>query len=214
MTRDSIRLRTHRMHQHAAPLHLSPEYKAALVVSAALNVLMFFGEGAVGLIIGSAALIADAADFLEDAAMYALAVAAIGWSLRGRAWAGLIIAGAMAAVGAVALWQVVVYLIEGGAPSPAPMAGTAAVALAVNVYCAWRLVKFKRGDASMRGIWLSTRNDAMLNMLTIVAAGAVALFSHGWPDIAAGVVIAAVNLWAAGEIFFHGTRELKAARVT
>jgi Co/Zn/Cd efflux system component len=53
------------------------------------------------------------------------------------------------------------------------MAITAAAALAVNIYCASRLVRWKRGDASMRSIWLSTRNDAILNAATILAAGLV-----------------------------------------
>src|SRR3546814_13477125 len=90
------------------------------------------------------------------------------------------------------------------------MAVTAAAALAVNVFGVSRLAPFKRGDASMRSIWLSTRNDAILNALTIVAAGAVALTATGWPDIAAGVVIAAINLRAAAEGLAQGTPELRA----
>jgi Co/Zn/Cd efflux system component len=90
------------------------------------------------------------------------------------------------------------------------MATTAAVALAVNVFCASRLAQFKRGDASMRSIWLSTRNDAILNALTIAAAGAVAVTATGWPDIAAGIVIATINLWAAAEIVGQAAREFGA----
>jgi len=179
------------------PAHLAPAYRAALIAGAWLNGIMFFAEGAIGLAIGSAALIADAVDFLEDAGMYSLAVVAIAWSARNRALAGLVMSGAMFGVGLVAVWQVVERIIGGGAPSAPPMAATAAVALAVNVYCAWRLAPHRRGDAGVRSVWLSTRNDAILNALTIAAAGLVGLTATAWPDLAAGVVIAAINMSAA-----------------
>src|SRR3546814_17573611 len=90
------------------------------------------------------------------------------------------------------------------------MAVTAAAALAVNVFGVSRLAPFKRGDASMRSIWLSTRNDAILNALTIVAAGAVALTATGWPDIAPGLILATINHWAAAGVIAPATRELGA----
>ena len=52
------------------PGHLNPAYRTALLVSAGLNLLMFLLEGGVGLTVGSAPLIADAVDFLEDTAGY------------------------------------------------------------------------------------------------------------------------------------------------
>lgn len=192
-----------------AAAHLDPRYRAALVASAALNVVMFFAEGTVGLWIGSAALIADAADFLEDSVIYSLAVVALGWAAKSRAAAGLVMGLAMLGVGLVAAWQVIDRLLFGGAPLPAPMAATAAVALAVNAYCSFRLVGFRRGDASMRSIWLSTRNDALLNALTIAAAGLVAWTATAWPDLAAGAVIGAVNIWAAAEVIGQARRELR-----
>lgn len=192
------------------PPHLDPGYRTALALSAALNIVMFFAEGTIGLWIGSAALTADAVDFLEDAGIYTLVIVAIGWAARLRAVAGLVMAGAMTAVGFTAVWQVVMRLILGGAPPSILMAGTAATALAVNVFCASRLATYKCGDASTRSIWLSTRNDAILNALTIVAAGGVALTSTGWPDIVAGIVIAAINLWAAAEIALQARQELRA----
>jgi Co/Zn/Cd efflux system component len=56
--------------------------RAALHTCSLLNLAMLFIEGSAGLLIGSAALLADAVDFLEDAAVLGLAVVAIGWSLR------------------------------------------------------------------------------------------------------------------------------------
>lgn len=188
--------------------HLEPAYRSALVISAILNIIMFFGEGTVGIGIGSAALIADAADFFEDASVYTLAVLALAWAFRQRAVAGLLMGFAMFGVGCITLWQVIARIVGGGAPTSLPMAITAAIALAVNLYCSYRLVRYKRGDASMRSIWLSTRNDAILNALTIVAALVIAITATAWPDIIAGSIIAAVNLWAAIEIIQQARQEL------
>jgi Co/Zn/Cd efflux system component len=197
---------------NAAP-HLDPRYRTALIVAAVLNATMFFVEGGIGLRIGSAALLADAADFLEDTGGYSLAVIALGWTLRQRAGAGGIMGFAMLAVGVMALWQVIARLLWGGAPDFGPMALTAMLAFGVNVFCAWRLAPFKRGDASMRSIWLSTRNDAILNLTTVFAAGLVAWTGAGWPDIAAGLLIAAINLWASVGILGDARKEWRAAAV-
>jgi Co/Zn/Cd efflux system component len=188
--------------------HLDPTYQTALIICAALNLAMLFIEGSAGLWIGSAALMADAGDFLEGAAVLGLAFVAIGWSVRARATAGLLQGFAMAGVGIGAIVQIVRRILEGGAPSPAVIGGVAALALAVNGYCAYRLIRFRGGDASMRAIWLSTRNDAMLNVLTVVAAVFIAITRSGWPDIIAGAIIAAVNLWGAIEVISAATGEM------
>ena len=189
--------------------HLDPRYRTALIASAALNAFMFFVEGGVGLTIGSAALLADAVDFLEDAGLYALAVTALAWRPRNRAVVGLAMSFAMLGVGLVAVWQIVDRFRNGGAPASGAMAITAAAALAINIYCASRLSRWKRGDASMRSIWLSTRNDAILNAATILAAGLVAWTATAWPDIAAGALIAGINIWASIGIMLEARRELK-----
>jgi Co/Zn/Cd efflux system component len=189
--------------------HLDPAYRAALAVCAILNIAMVLIEGTVGLWIGSAALFADAGDFLEDAAVLTLAFVAIRWSARSRAMAGLVQGLAMAGVGVGAIIQIVLRLLHGGAPSPSLMGAVAALALTVNVYCAYRLTRFRRGDASMRAIWLSTRNDAMLNVLTVTAAVFISITRSGWPDIIAGAIIATVNLWSSSGIVSEAIREFR-----
>jgi Co/Zn/Cd efflux system component len=119
------------------PKHLDPAYQTALIICAILNLAMLFIEGSAGLWTGSAALLADAGDFLEDAIVIILAFAAIGWSVRARAAAGLVQGFAMAGVGIGAIVQIVVRILEGGAPSPAAIGGVAALALSVNGYFAF-----------------------------------------------------------------------------
>lgn len=189
--------------------HLDPAYRTALLTCAVLNIAMALIEGAVGVWIGSAALFADAGDFLEDAAVLTFAFIAIGWSARTRGTAGLVQGLAMAGVGAGAIVQIVLRILRGGAPSPSLMGGVAALALGVNAYCAYRLIRFRRGDASMRAIWLSTRNDVMLNVLTVIAAVLIVITKSGWPDIVAGGIIAAVNLVGSREIISAAIPEIR-----
>ena len=192
--------------------HLDPAYRTTLITCALLNLAMLFLEGGVGLWIGSAALLADAVDFLEDAAVLALALVALRWSVQARATAGLVQGFAMAGVGIGAVTQIVRRLFEGGAPLPGPMGAVAVLALTVNMYCAYRLVRFRVGDASMRAIWLSSRNDAILNIMTVGAAGIIGLTSSGWPDIITGAIIASVNLWASVEVIRAAANERRSPK--
>ena len=189
--------------------HLDPAYRTALAVCAVLNTAMLLIEGTVGVWIGSAALLADAGDFLEDAAVLTFAFVAIGWSARARATAGLVQGLAMAGVGVGAIVQIVLRILQGGAPSPSLMGGVAALALIVNGYCTYRLIRFRSGDASMRAIWLSNRNDAMLNVLTVIAAVFIVITKSGWPDIIAGGIIATVNLVGSVEVMSAAIREIR-----
>lgn len=194
---------------NTAPAHLDPAYRKALILCAGLNVGMIVIEGGVGLAVGSAALLADAADFVEDAMMFALAVLAVGWPVHARAAAGTVQGLTMAGVGFAAIAAIVYRLSAGGAPNAPSVGVVAFLALSVNVYCAYRLARFTRGDSSMRAVWLSSRNDAILNLLTILAAGLIYVTRLGWPDIVVGGLIAAINLWAAGEVLLTAMREIR-----
>jgi Co/Zn/Cd efflux system component len=191
------------------PKHLHPAYQTTLILCAVLNLSMLFIEGGAGLWIGSAALLADAGDFLEDAAVLGLAIVAIQWSRRARARTGLVQGLAMAGVAIGAIVQIVIRIVQGGAPSPGTMRTVAAIALTVNGYCTYRLIRFGGGDASMRAIWLSTRNDAMLNVLTLVAAVLITITGSGLPDIIAGAIIATVNLAGSVEVISSATGEMR-----
>jgi Co/Zn/Cd efflux system component len=183
---------------------------AALRVCLVLSLLMVLIEGGVGALIGSGALLADAVHFVADAAAPALALTAIGWSARERGTAKLMQAFAMALVGLAAVGEIVDRLANGGSPPPKIMALVALAALAVNFYCASRLVGYRRGDPSRRGIWLSARNVMTLNLLTLFAAALITVVNAGWPDAAVGGVIALVNLWAAGRVLQAGLAERRA----
>src|SRR5262245_29994342 len=81
----------------------NPAYRRVLWAVLAINAVMFAVEIGAGLAAGSAALQADALDFLGDAANYAISLFVVGMMLRYRAMAALAKGGTMGLCG---LWVV------------------------------------------------------------------------------------------------------------
>ena len=67
-------------------------------------------------------------------------------------------------------------------------------------------------DLNMRSVWLCSRNDAIANIAVILAAGAVAVSATAWPDLAAGALIASLELSAAYSITRQALSELREVR--
>jgi hypothetical protein len=71
----------------------NPGLRRVVAIVAALNLGYFGIEFAVALAIGSVSLFADSVDFLEDASINLLILAALGWEPRMRARVGMVLAG-------------------------------------------------------------------------------------------------------------------------
>ncbi|HTJ10180.1 MAG TPA: hypothetical protein VL393_10890, partial [Candidatus Binataceae bacterium] len=106
--------------------------RTALVV-AALNLAYFAVEVFAAPIVGSVSLFADSADFVEDAAVNALIVLALGWSMaaRSRLGGGLALFSLLPAI--AALWTAWVKVQHGGVPHPFGLGLVGAGALGVNL---------------------------------------------------------------------------------
>lgn len=57
------------------------------------------------------------------------------------------------------------------------------------------------GSSLTTGAWLAARNDALANVLIMLAGLLTFRWPTAWFDIAAGVVIAAVNITACKEVW-------------
>jgi Co/Zn/Cd efflux system component len=140
---------------------------------ASLNLAYFGVEAAVALAIGSVSLFADSVDFLEDAAVNLLILAALGWSLRARSTAGLAMAGILLVPGLATLWTAWEAFGSPVAPDPVALTLTGAGALLVNGTCALMLARVRgHGGSLSRAAFLSARNDVLANV-AIVARTAV-----------------------------------------
>lgn len=183
--------------------------RVMLAVVAAINFLGFVGESVVALVIGSASLFADAADFLEDTLINLLVLTAVGWSLSARRKASYALAGLILLPAVAAFVMVGLKLVTGEPPEPLTLSATAVGALVINVVSAVLLFRVRSGGgALMTGAWLAARNDALANVL-IIAAGVVTVFwASVWPDVVVGLVIGVINLYAAKEVFEQARAEV------
>lgn len=189
----------------------SPAYRRALRAVIAINVLGF-GVVAVGSwLANSAALAANTLDFAADAATYALSLWVIGKSVDVRSGAAFFKSASLAlmALGilGLALWRA----LSGAAPEGTAISGLGLFGAAANLMAALLLVRFREGDANVRSVWLCTRND-LIQCLAVAATGvAVTVTGSRWPDLAVGVLLAAVFLRSAWQIAVQARDERRAA---
>ena len=82
--------------------------------------------------IGSVSLFADSVDFLEDAFVNFLIIAALGWSARNRARVGMMLALIRLVPGIATLWTACAKFNVPVAPDPLPLSLAGSGALAVT----------------------------------------------------------------------------------
>lgn len=184
------------------------------VATVGLLNLGYFGiEFAVALAVGSVSLFADSVDFLEDASVNFLILAALGWSARRRAQVGMGLSVLLLAPAIATAWTAWGKLAAPVAPAPLALSLTGAGALAVNLSGALMLARHRHsGGSMMRGAFLSARNDALANVAIILAGLVTAfLWRTAWPDVLVGLGIAALNADAAREVWEAAREEHRAA---
>lgn len=185
--------------------------RRAVALVAALNLAYFGVEFVVALKIGSVSLLADSADFFEDAAVNFLIFAALGWSARRRAQTGMALAGVLLLPAVAFAWTLIQKLSAPVPPEPLPLGVTGLGALAINLFCAFTLARYRHHRGSLtKAAFLSARNDALAN-IGIIGAGVTTAFAHSvWPDVVVGLAIAAMNLDAARAVWSAAREEHRA----
>lgn len=186
--------------------------RRAAAIVAALNLGYFGIEASLALAIGSVALFADSIDFLEDAAVNALIVLALGWGARKRALLGAALGALILAPTVATVWTAWERLLDPVAPPALPLLLGGLGALAVNTLCAFLIAPFRaRGGSLARAAFLSARNDAIANAAIILAAGVTAATLSPWPDLVVGLAILALNARAALEVWAAAHIEYRSA---
>ena len=183
-------------------------FRQAVLAVAALNLLYFGVEFSVAVAIGSVSLFADSVDFLEDASVNFLILAAFAWSARNRARVGMALAGILLIPGLATIWTAAEKFLHFAAPAAVPLTVTGAGALMVNFSCALMLARFRHEGGSLaRAAFLSARNDVIANIAIILAGLLTVIFPSAWPDLLVGIGVAAMNADAAREVFIVAKRE-------
>lgn len=188
--------------------------RQTVLIVAALNLAYFGVEFTAALSAGSVSLLADSADFLEDAAVNILIFFALAWTATRRANVGKLLAALLLVPAAAFLWMLVAKLLHPTPPTAEALTLVGLGALAVNLTAALLLARHRRSQGSLtRAAFLSARNDAFAN-IGIIGAGLVTAAQPSiWPDIVVGLVIAAMNLDAAHEVWEAAHDEAEDAQV-
>jgi Co/Zn/Cd efflux system component len=186
-------------------------YRRVLWVVLAINAAMFAVEIVAGLAAGSAALQADALDFLADAANYGISLMVLGLSLRWRAGAALVKGGSMGLFGTWVVGSVVWHALHGTVPDWGTMGAVGVAALLANAACLALLHAWRDGDANMRSVWICSRNDVLGNLAVLAAALGVFGTGTGWPDLIVAAIMATLAIQGAATVIRHAARELRAA---
>lgn len=165
-----------------------------LRVLLAINATMFIAEFASGLFAQSTGLLADSFDMFADAAVYAVALYAVGKSaelkVRAAHASGLL----QLLLAGFGILEVVRRFVHGAEPEPGYMIGVASVALVANVGCLWLINRERSGEAHMRASRIFSANDVLANLGVILAGTIVAATGSLVPDLLIGALIAAVVL--------------------
>lgn len=169
-----------------------------------INGLMFVVEMSAGLIAESTGLIADSLDMFADAAVYCLALYAVGHSakmqVRAAHFAGVL--QLILALGVLA--EVVRRFVFGSEPESLLMMAVAFVALIANTGCLLLIAKHREGGAHMKASWIFSANDVVINIGVIAAGALVAWTGSSYPDLVIGAVV--------GLIVLNGARRILALK--
>lgn len=187
--------------EDAIPAPLDPKREArTLKILLAINGAMFFIEMIVAWFAESAGLLADSLDMFADAAVYGLALYAVGRSAKAKLRTAHISGWLQAALAIGALVEVVRRAIVGSDPESPLMIGMAAVALVANATCLWLVSKHRDGGAHMKASVIFSANDVLANLGVIAAGVLVAVTGSQYPDLVIGSIIAIVVLLGARRI--------------
>lgn len=186
--------------------------RRVVFIVALLNLAYFGIELLVALRIGSVSLLADSADFFEDASVNFLIFFALAWSAKMRARVGMVLALILLVPAGAFAWTAWTKLANPVPPEAFALTVTGVGALAVNLFCAFLLAAHRHGRGSLtRAAFLSARNDAIAN-IGIIGAGLVTAYVWPsiWPDLIVGFGIAAMNVDAAKEVWEAAREEHRA----
>ena len=166
----------------------------------AINALMFLIEFGAGWWAKSTGLISDAADMLADAAVYGLALYAVGRD-AGHKLAAAKFSGVLQLLLGISVLAEVGHRVTAGVmPVSETMIGISLLALAANVACLYMISPHRHGAVHMRASYIFSANDVLANIGVVLAGFLVSWTDSPWPDWAIGTAIGMLVLGGAVRI--------------
>ena len=170
--------------------------KNTLIVAFLLNFIIFLVELYYGYVENSAALLGDSAHNIGDAAILGSSISIISSSHKVKGRLAIIKCSIWAGFGLLALYQVFISYSYGIIPSAAIIGWIGFSALLMNIFVTLLLGKFKDNDVNIKSAFICCRNDAIGNVLVILAGFLVYKLQSNWPDLVAGLIISTIILYS------------------
>ena len=184
------------------------KYRKILWIVLFINLGMFILEIFSGLISGSQSLLADSLDFFSDAANYGISLYVLSKSITLRAKASLIKGYSMGILGIFVALSTIYKVFFAVTPKAEIIGAVGFIALAANLFSAFLLYKYRKGDSNRTSVWICSRNDAIANIAVIFAGIGVWITGTKWPDLMVAFIIASISLSGAFQIIRQAKREL------
>jgi Co/Zn/Cd efflux system component len=165
-----------------------------------INAGMFIVEMGTGWLAQSTGLIADSLDMFADAAVYGLALHAVGRAAGHKMRAARLAGWLQVLLALGAMFEILRRLVMGSDPEPPLMMGIALVALLANLSCLALLSRHRGGGVHMRASWIFSTNDVLANIGVIVAGWMVGMTGSRYPDLIIAAIIAVLVLNGARRI--------------
>ncbi|NKN35401.1 cation transporter [Agrobacterium sp. a22-2] len=197
-------------HSHGPFDGMSDTYKRRLWAVIFINAAMFAVEMTAGQMARSQALQADALDFFADAVTYGISLAVIGASLKVRSLAAAAKGGSLFLMGLWVFGSTIYRVFYMGLPEAPVMGAIGLLALVANLLSVVLLMNYKDGDANVRSVWLCSRNDAIGNVIVMIAAVAVWGTATAWPDLIVAGIMAGLFLSSSFQILRQSLAEWRA----
>ncbi len=153
-----------------------------------------------GLIAESAGLVADSLDMFADAAVYGLALYAVGRAAALKTRAAHVAGWLQLVLALGALSEVVRRVFFGSEPESVLMMSVGAVALIANAACLILIAKKRDRGAHMKASYIFSANDVIANLGVIAAGVLVTWTGSPYPDLVVGTIIAVIVLTGARRI--------------
>jgi cation diffusion facilitator family transporter len=165
-----------------------------LLVLFGLNAAMFVAELVAGWRAESMGLLADGLDMGADAAVYLLALLAVGASAQRKVEAAQFAGRVQLALAFLAIAEVGRRLVMGSAPEPPVMLVVSLAALAVNIGCLAMLRRHREGEVHLQAAWIFSATDVQANLGVLGAAVLVDVLDSPVPDLVIGLAISLLVL--------------------
>lgn len=182
--------------------------KGLVLVVGMLNFIYFFVEFFIALDIISISLFADSIDFLEDAFTNFIILIGLYLGLKNRVRLGYILILFLMIPSFLTLFNIIEKFFYPTVPDGISLSSVALGALAVNLFCAALMMRFKSSQNTLLlAAFLSARNDALANIAMMVA-GVLTLFTTSlYPDLVVGIGVFLLNLDASKAVYLAMKRE-------